>query len=555
MRRLAAGAWLNARGVTITVRMASAMTATRLQAQVELRAAGYPFTGRVTASGPLVTYAGHAVQSVVHLWGLREGVAYRWRVRVHDIHGLNSTWVDSARVALRVYLGHPLAPALHLMTPAQGANWVATRTLALRWSAPADASGLRGYSYTLSRDPRAVPLPRWRTGRRAVAVHASGDGAWYFTVRALDWAHTWGPPARLTIYIDSRQPRLRAVVTPKGTINPLRVRPLLRLTLTDLSRVTVQVIAGNGHIVASLGLPYNAGGSRLSLNWDGRDAAGRLVPNGAYTLRLGAVNRAGTAWYTTRPLSLETTPPRIVAQGQSQTGTYNPYNNGLDGPEVITASLDEPARVRIEAVRAGRVQREWDFNEPRAGTVMTATWNGKSAGGALIPGGLFIFRLVATDAAGNQTSYKLGWVVVDHRRIVVSLDQQQMWAMDGNRVLMTSLVTTGGPELPTPLGDYQIIDRESPFTFHSPFPKTSPFWYPPSFTNFALLFDMGGYFLHDAPWRSYYGPGSNSVDGIPGSNVTGTHGCVNVPYYQMQWLFYWASMYTPVQVRQSFTPQ
>ena len=554
LRPLAVGSWLNTRGVTITIRMASAMAATRLQAQVEMRAMGHPFSGQVTATGPVVAYTGHAVQGVVHVWGLREGMAYRWRVRVHDLHGLNSPWVDSAPLALRVFLGHPLAPAPRLVTPSRNADWVASRLVTLRWPAPPDASGIRGYSFTLSRDPGAVPPTRWRTARHGVTVRAAGEGTWYFAVRALDWAHTWGPTSRLTIHIDSRKPELRTVRTPLGIINPARVRPLLRMTLTDLSRVTAQIVTPRGHIVASIPLSYHPSGYQLTINWDGRDAGGRLVPNGAYMLRLSAVNHAGTTWRTTRPLTLETMPPGIVAQGQTQTGTYNPYNNGLDGPEVITASLNEPAHVRIEAVHGGLVRRVWTFDEPRAGAVMTATWNGKSASGVLIPGGLYIFRLVATDAAGNRATYKLGWVVVDHRRIVVSLDQQQLWALDGNRVLLTSLVTTGGPELPTPTGDYQILDRESPFTFHSPFPKSSPFWYPPSPTNFALLFDYQGYFIHDAPWRGFYGPGSNSVDGIPGSNTTGTHGCVNVPYYQMQWLFSWASMYTPVQIRQSFTP-
>jgi len=55
-----------------------------------------------------------------------------------------------------------------------------------------------------------------------------------------------------------------------------------------------------------------------------------------------------------------------------------------------------------------------------------------------------------------------------------------------------------------------------------------------------MLFRSGGYFIHDAPWRSWYGPGSNYGDG--------THGCVNVPYSQMSFLWGWTTIGTTVVV-------
>jgi lipoprotein-anchoring transpeptidase ErfK/SrfK len=185
--------------------------------------------------------------------------------------------------------------------------------------------------------------------------------------------------------------------------------------------------------------------------------------------------------------------------------------------------------------------------------VITATWDGATAGGALMPEGAYQMRAVASDSAGNTSTASLGTVSLDLRRIVISLDQQQLWALDGNHVLLTTLVTTGGPIMPTPTGDFDIIDRASPFTFRSMYPPGSPLWYAPSPVNFALKFQDQGYFIHDAPWRSFYGPGSNAVDGTPGTNTTGTHGCVNVPYDPMSWLFGWATMGTPVQVRQYVT--
>jgi flagellar hook assembly protein FlgD len=546
MRVLAAGAWINATSFDVVLRMSSSRNATRLQPQVELRPADQPFTGQPTATGAAVSYGGTPVLGEVHLTGLRDGLAYHWRVRVHDTLGPNSGWIS-----LR---GTTAVPALRLVTPAQPGGWVGTRWLALRWAPPADRSGIRGYSYTLSRSPLAQPALRWRSWLTEARVRAGADGLWYFTVRALNEAHSWGPPARVAVRIDTRRPRLQVLSVPGGAVNPRRLHPLVRLLLTEWSRVTVDVVAPDGRVVRSLLTPVHAPSSRLGINWNGLTTAGTRVPNGRYRLRIRATNRGGVTWQTTRSLYVEDVPPAFTSSGFSQPGTYNPYNNGLDGPEVITATLNDEAKVRVEALHGGRVMRTWHLTEPRAGDVITATWDGSTIAGSRTPGGLYTFRAVAVDAAGNRTTAPLGSVVLDHRRIVVSLDAQQLWALDGNRVLLTTLVTTGGPELPTPMGDFQVIDRESPFTFISPYPQGSPYWYPPSPANFVLLFQVDGYFIHDAPWRTFYGPGSNTIDGIPGTNTTGTHGCVNVPYQPMAWLYNWATMDTPVQVRQHFTP-
>jgi lipoprotein-anchoring transpeptidase ErfK/SrfK len=62
--------------------------------------------------------------------------------------------------------------------------------------------------------------------------------------------------------------------------------------------------------------------------------------------------------------------------------------------------------------------------------------------------------------------------------------------------------------------------------------------------QYAMEFESSGFFLHDAPWRSRYGPGTN--------NDNGTHGCVNVPRNanQMDFLYGWTPVGTTVIVLQ-----
>src|SRR5438874_1752273 len=51
-----------------------------------------------------------------------------------------------------------------------------------------------------------------------------------------------------------------------------------------------------------------------------------------------------------------------------------------------------------------------------------------------------------------------------------------------------------------------------------------------------------------ASWRSRYGPGTNGPPYDPTGEDTGTHGCVNVPYSNMVWLWNWTPTGTPVIV-------
>jgi lipoprotein-anchoring transpeptidase ErfK/SrfK len=125
--------------------------------------------------------------------------------------------------------------------------------------------------------------------------------------------------------------------------------------------------------------------------------------------------------------------------------------------------------------------------------------------------------------------------------IVISLSRQVLTAYQDGSAILTTFVATGRPQLPTPPGVYHIFARYSPYKMISPWPYSSPFWYPPSWTNFAMEFIGGGYFIHDAPWRSWYGPGANLYNG--------THGCVNVPYSPMATLWNWAPNGTTVVVQ------
>jgi len=125
--------------------------------------------------------------------------------------------------------------------------------------------------------------------------------------------------------------------------------------------------------------------------------------------------------------------------------------------------------------------------------------------------------------------------------IVVSLATQSLTAYENGRVVATTVVATGRPALPTLTGTFHIKAKYTPYQFVSPWPKSSPYWYASAWARYAMLYDDGGYFIHDAPWRSVWGPGANQTNG--------THGCVNVPLATMAFLYAWAPVGTTVVVQ------
>lgn len=139
--------------------------------------------------------------------------------------------------------------------------------------------------------------------------------------------------------------------------------------------------------------------------------------------------------------------------------------------------------------------------------------------------------------------------VVGGKYVTVSVGRQAWTAFENGRVVNGGPVTTGRPELYTPMGRFTVLSKHSPYTFVSPWGRGSPFWYETATSRYALRITGNGIFLHDAPWRPYYGPGTNRPHTDPdGVWRTGSHGCINMPFQAAAWLYGWAPVGTPVDV-------
>jgi lipoprotein-anchoring transpeptidase ErfK/SrfK len=138
---------------------------------------------------------------------------------------------------------------------------------------------------------------------------------------------------------------------------------------------------------------------------------------------------------------------------------------------------------------------------------------------------------VNAELAANQCGHNVG----SGKVITVSLSLQEMVFYQDGCVVKATPVSTGRPELRTPTGTFSIFNKQTPFQFISPWPKSSPYYYEPSWVSWVMEFASGGYFIHDAPWESAdaYGPGSED------NPWAASHGCIHVPTPVMQWAYSW----------------
>ena len=118
-------------------------------------------------------------------------------------------------------------------------------------------------------------------------------------------------------------------------------------------------------------------------------------------------------------------------------------------------------------------------------------------------------------------------VDTDERWINIDLSKQRLTAYEGDTPVRSTLVSTGLPRTPTPVGQYRIYIK-------------------------LLRTDMRGpdYHLRDVPYTMYFHRGY-SIHGTYWHSNFGQRmsaGCVNLPTSEAEWLFNWASVGTLVNI-------
>ena len=117
--------------------------------------------------------------------------------------------------------------------------------------------------------------------------------------------------------------------------------------------------------------------------------------------------------------------------------------------------------------------------------------------------------------------------------IEVDLSAQWMYAYEGDVLVFDAPVTTGKDGYNTPTGDYTIYTK-IPLQTMDGVEDGVP-WVVPNVPH--VMYFNGGVAFHGTYWHNLFGSGTRI-----------SHGCVNLPLGDAEWLYSWARIGTPVNV-------
>jgi lipoprotein-anchoring transpeptidase ErfK/SrfK len=115
------------------------------------------------------------------------------------------------------------------------------------------------------------------------------------------------------------------------------------------------------------------------------------------------------------------------------------------------------------------------------------------------------------------------------RWIDVDLTHQTLTAYQGEEVARTTLVSTGKEKTPTPTGLFHIHTK---LRYDD---MRGPDYYLPNVPY--VMYFYKGYALHGTYWHTNFGQ-------------TASHGCINLPTPEAEWLYNWVAVGTPVNIHE-----
>lgn len=159
----------------------------------------------------------------------------------------------------------------------------------------------------------------------------------------------------------------------------------------------------------------------------------------------------------------------------------------------------------------------------------------------------------------NSTTYKLSISTktlatrecatnTDPKAIIVSLDQQHLWACSYNKIAYSSPVVTGYTGIPadvTPTGTYIIEAKQTNIVLRGNDGIST--WADPVKYWMQFLYNKYGAFgFHDATWRK-----PNEFGHVNTHTTNASKGCVECPIATAKWLYSWVAIGTKVTIRQA----
>ncbi|MGE3808914.1 MAG: FlgD immunoglobulin-like domain containing protein, partial [Gemmataceae bacterium] len=228
------------------------------------------------------------------------------------------------------------------------------------------------------------------------------DGDYTYRLQATDAAGNFSEFTG-TIRVDNVDPVISSVIANPAVFSPIKSdQTSIGFNLNEVATVRVSI---DGVVVLLDDVQLSAGNN--SVLWNGRDADGNLVLDGVYTYRIQATDLAGNSSEQTGTVEVDNTSP-VISNVSVSPDPFSPDGNGLRDDTTISYQVSEDVAVRVEIL--GQVLLLNDVSQS-AGP-QSVIWNGRDSGGFVVADGVYTYRILAVDAAGNS-SEQTGTVEVD----------------------------------------------------------------------------------------------------------------------------------------------
>ncbi len=120
------------------------------------------------------------------------------------------------------------------------------------------------------------------------------------------------------------------------------------------------------------------------------------------------------------------------------------------------------------------------------------------------------------------------------KTIVIDISEQKYQAYYGKIVVREAYISTGINGTETPKGEFKILYKKPSRYMQGPLPGMTDYYDLPG-VPWAMYFTWGGAAIHGAYWHNDFGRKRS-------------HGCVNLPIDESEWLYGWAAVGTKVIV-------
>lgn len=197
---------------------------------------------------------------------------------------------------------------------------------------------------------------------------------------------------------------------------------------------------------------YSGSTASVSQVWDGKDAAGNVVPDGPYTIALTGIDGGLSKATSLRSVVVDVAIPDILGY-QAMPNPFSPSAAAPKNTTTLSGLLTDSVSWTLEVKDAqGTLVRSL----PGAGPQVSAAWDGRNTSGSVVANGPYRVSVVATDAAGNVADDAV-WVTLGPAPVISSISP-------GGPVQPGARVTITGSNFGTGIGSYGVsVDGRSAF--------------------------------------------------------------------------------------------